>query len=61
MSTSETASRSFCAGYFLVEPEGLRMVVVSVVCRAANFGLLESTVSSIGGIILWFVDVVFES
>lgn len=37
--TSETASRSFCAGWFLVEPVGVRMVLVRVACNAANLGL----------------------
>jgi hypothetical protein len=47
--TSETASRSFCAVCFFVEPDGFRILFASVVCRAANFGLLCSTDSSIGG------------
>lgn len=50
--TSETASRSFCAGCFLVDPDGLRMLFVSVEYKAANLGLLCSTDSSIGGSIL---------
>lgn len=50
--TSETASRSFCPACFFVEPDGFRMLFARVECRAANFGLLCSTTSSIGGSIL---------
>ena len=59
--TSDTASRSFCAACFFVDPDGFRILFASIVCRAANLGLLCSMDSSIGGSILrmdLFVDIV---
>jgi hypothetical protein len=50
--TSDTVSRSFCAGWCFVEPDGLRMFFVRDVWRAANLGLECRIESSIGGSIL---------
>ena len=58
--TSVTASRSFCAGWFFVEPFAFNMFFVSVTCRAANFGLLCKTESSMGGSIVGSVVIVFN-
>lgn len=60
-STSETASRSFCADCFFVEPHSVRTLFASAAYRAANFGLPCSTDSSIGGSILSINLVVDEA
>jgi len=54
---SETTSRSFCAGWCFVEPEGLRMFFVREPCNAANLGLDWKTESSTGASILVVVEV----
>lgn len=53
--TSDRASRSFCAECSFVEPFGLSIDFVSVLCRAANLGFVCRTWSSIGGSILVIV------
>lgn len=62
LSASVTASRSFCAGWFLVEPEGLRMFFVRVAWRRANLGLDWRICSSIGGsmVLVWSGVGVYE-
>jgi hypothetical protein len=47
--TSRTASRSFVAGSFFVEPLGFSITVVSVLYSVAKSGLFLRTTSSTGG------------